>query len=296
MKIKWNEVTPFSKWAALIVFLLILPILAFYIGAQYNETRNVLSIITPDESSTNSAPSVEKENIIFPEPEEVPQAELQKLFRQAHDYIVKTGIFGSDFELRLTKYYRDVAVFEVISKTNSGALMLKKSGDEWEVERILIGDIWNGLSDIRSPQNDEYYIYTYADYNFDGFIDRALMSPDLCGATGNCPYFVQLYDPSIKKLRDPKGGEFTPTNPEVNEKEKIICSYANSSVSDYGYLIYKYSNDNFYPVKLIRVESDISKNKISKNIYTFVGGKEVLQKSVDVTNERSTMPECTLAQ
>jgi hypothetical protein len=35
--IKWNEVTPLSKWLAIIFFLLVLPILSFFIGMQYQQ-------------------------------------------------------------------------------------------------------------------------------------------------------------------------------------------------------------------------------------------------------------------
>jgi hypothetical protein len=50
--IKWNEVTWYSKLAAIIVFLLFLPILTFYIGTQYQKTidqnlDNVSSYILP---------------------------------------------------------------------------------------------------------------------------------------------------------------------------------------------------------------------------------------------------------
>ncbi|MEA2715584.1 MAG: hypothetical protein QOG91_612 [Candidatus Parcubacteria bacterium] len=38
MKIVWNKVTWFSKLAAVIFFLLIVPILTFYIGRQYEKT------------------------------------------------------------------------------------------------------------------------------------------------------------------------------------------------------------------------------------------------------------------
>lgn len=39
--IKFNEVTWYSKLAALIFFIVVLPALTFYIGVQYEKTRNV---------------------------------------------------------------------------------------------------------------------------------------------------------------------------------------------------------------------------------------------------------------
>src|SRR5581483_8299212 len=42
--IKWNEYTWYSRLAALIVFILLLPILTFYLGVQYQKTADVLSL------------------------------------------------------------------------------------------------------------------------------------------------------------------------------------------------------------------------------------------------------------
>ena len=41
--IEWNKVTWYSKWGAIIVFILVLPILTFYIGTKYRETQQILS-------------------------------------------------------------------------------------------------------------------------------------------------------------------------------------------------------------------------------------------------------------
>jgi hypothetical protein len=40
--IKWNEYTWYSKLAALIFFIGVMPILTFYIGVQYEKTVQVL--------------------------------------------------------------------------------------------------------------------------------------------------------------------------------------------------------------------------------------------------------------
>jgi len=45
--IKWNEYTWYSKWASLIFFILVLPILTFYIGTQYEEAKNVSEVVIP---------------------------------------------------------------------------------------------------------------------------------------------------------------------------------------------------------------------------------------------------------
>jgi len=41
-KIEWNVVTWYSKLAAIILFLLVLPTLTFYIGVQYAKTMEVV--------------------------------------------------------------------------------------------------------------------------------------------------------------------------------------------------------------------------------------------------------------
>ncbi len=54
MNIKWNEVTPYSKWGAVILFLIIVPALSFFIGIEYQETKDSLNetlvLDTVDES------------------------------------------------------------------------------------------------------------------------------------------------------------------------------------------------------------------------------------------------------
>jgi hypothetical protein len=49
--IKWNEVTWYSKWGAIILFVLVVPALAFCIGAKYQEVTQVLSeqsVVVPE--------------------------------------------------------------------------------------------------------------------------------------------------------------------------------------------------------------------------------------------------------
>jgi hypothetical protein len=45
--IKWNEYTWYSKLAVIILFIGIIPTLTFYIGTQYEATKDVLNVITP---------------------------------------------------------------------------------------------------------------------------------------------------------------------------------------------------------------------------------------------------------
>ncbi len=320
MKIKWNEVTPFSKWAALIVFLLVLPVLTFYIGMKYNETRNALYIGALNQKTADVVPvpsSTEPE--VTPMPEAVSQEELQTLFQGAREYVVKNSALGNNFELTLSKYTFNEVIFDVTDRlfnTGWASLVMRRimegRNDGWEVAIMSVGNTY-AINLLYPRLFDGYYSYSYADYNFDGLIDRIGMDPKLCGATGNCPYFVEFYDPAIKGFRDPKGGSyepfgddlrlvegsFMPTNPEVNQKEKIVCEYIDEGTSGYNVLFHEYSDEYFIPKKQIEMEFNSESKKFEKKMYTFdtKNKKRILQSSsiLPLDTEISHAP-CTLAQ
>src|SRR3989338_3195032 len=50
--------------------------------------------------------------------------------------------------------------------------------------------------EISRAEESQEKSYLYADYNFDGFEDRAAQTD--CGATGNCNYRLELYNPDAK--------------------------------------------------------------------------------------------------
>lgn len=54
--IKWNEYTWYSKLSALVLFILILPILTFYIGRKYEQTTEVLNSVNSDTSGYSNGP------------------------------------------------------------------------------------------------------------------------------------------------------------------------------------------------------------------------------------------------
>ncbi len=45
MQIHWNKVTWYSKLAAIILFIFIIPALTFYIGMKYEEVQDIASQI-----------------------------------------------------------------------------------------------------------------------------------------------------------------------------------------------------------------------------------------------------------
>lgn len=52
MRIEWNKVTWYSKLGAIILFIFIVPILCFYIGMRYEQTREVVSINEVNKNDT----------------------------------------------------------------------------------------------------------------------------------------------------------------------------------------------------------------------------------------------------
>lgn len=108
---------------------------------------------------------------------------------------------------------------------------------------------------------DNEHEFLQADYNFDGYADRLKMLD--CGATGNCSYGVDLFDPKTKSylssvdstpidVESLTSGDdseivFIVTNPVVNKLEELVCSYANIGAGSYYLNIYKYSSkDNTF--------------------------------------------------
>lgn len=118
---------------------------------------------------------------------------------------------------------------------------------------------------------EDEHAFLQADYNFDGNADRLKMLD--CGATGNCSYEVELYDPKAKTysssvdstptdlVQEPGAdGEisFVVTNPVVNKVEQLVCSYANIGANSYHVAVYKYSakDNTFREVKAFSGTSD----------------------------------------
>ena len=53
--IKWQEVTPLSRWASIVLFVGVIPALSFYVGIQYEATYLVMSQSTQSNPSNVSA-------------------------------------------------------------------------------------------------------------------------------------------------------------------------------------------------------------------------------------------------
>ena len=84
--------------------------------------------------------------------------------------------------------------------------------------------------------------YAYADFNFDGYEDRARLVG--CG-NANCSYTIQLFEAAKNNFYITP---FSITNPQLNASEKIICSSNKGSANAYAFTIYKYEQDNFVEI------------------------------------------------
>jgi|GEM_PF-3558090 len=101
--------------------------------------------------------------------------------------------------------------------------------------------------------------YALADFNFDGNKDRARLMG--CGNV-NCTYSIEFFDPT-KNIFIQSKDNFEITNPEVNLKEKIVCSSNKGSASSYSYVIYKYKENSF--VKVYNEEIELTEESTNKN-------------------------------
>jgi|GEM_PF-6969612 len=58
--IKFNEATPLSKWVAIVFFILVLPVLCFYIGKQYEQATSIYNIQTVNQTAVKTDASTWK--------------------------------------------------------------------------------------------------------------------------------------------------------------------------------------------------------------------------------------------
>ncbi|MES3005987.1 MAG: hypothetical protein V4664_03515 [Patescibacteria group bacterium] len=92
--IKWNEYTWYSKWASLIFFILILPILTFYIGTQYQEAKYVSKVAV---SQNILDKSVKQSPLVSSTSTNLYRDDLIE-FQYPSGYSVKDSWPGSDYE------------------------------------------------------------------------------------------------------------------------------------------------------------------------------------------------------
>ncbi len=154
------------------------------------------------------------------------------------------------------------------------------------------------------PDTDDTHIS--ADYNFDGYPDKATQLD--CGATGNCSYAIDLYNPTTKKL-NPVPSEypfsdsvkisdniFTIVNPEINSDEKIICSFANSGATTYNFRIYEHIPGYFVVTKAISRDYD-NNAKLVQTTTNYKNGSVSGQNSITIDpmkDSGGTVLPCTL--
>jgi hypothetical protein len=89
--IQWHEVTWYSRWGAILLFLVIVPTLCFYIGVQYELTQQSLAI---SPSVSTSTPSLLKS----PQTDYSYRSKLIYIERVYHPEINDPGPFTADPE------------------------------------------------------------------------------------------------------------------------------------------------------------------------------------------------------
>lgn len=252
--------------------------------------------------------------------DEETQADLSELFKRARAYVIKNSAIGDKFDLILSHYTSAYARFEVTPRDpgNDTAMLVMEfkinsnsnpdSNNGWQGVGVgtAFSDFFTALPEVKI--NDRY---SYADYNFDGYIDRAENVG--CGATGNCNYLIELYDPTTKYFNTQinesyissdtvtqfDDRHFMPVNPVINSKEKIICSFVHGSASEFTFSIfgYKAKAHLFYPIKEIIVESSSTQNTINlvQTTYSFTGNNRK-QTSISYIPEgtMSPIPQCSI--
>ena len=178
--IKFNEVTWYSKLAAIVFFIGVLPSLTFYIGTQYeeaknaNDYRNILTSVPPKNTSgIYSAEGCVKKN------------NKRICTLKMSDNQLYT--FHYDGEMKV-EVYKDNSLQQTITLPTA---------------EFNPGTITNFMMAM--------------DVNFDGFSDLGIKTCE--GATGNVCYGYYLFNPQMKKFEYSKEFTATGGFPEASSKE-----------------------------------------------------------------------------
>lgn len=137
--IKFNEVTWYSKLAAVIFFIGVLPILIFYIGIQYEKTKSVFIIEIPENSISkkDAINNFGKENKINYEIVKINDFEIPQI-KNFENYAI---------EQKVNNYLTDVAKNSncgdvTFSKDNYYNLNMKVSYAKNEIFSVAIHSSW----------------------------------------------------------------------------------------------------------------------------------------------------------
>ncbi len=145
MQIEFNKVTWYSKWGALILFLIVLPVLTFYIGREYQKTVYVVennSIYIAEETSEAVEASADPLNATY----SIDDEQITLVNGVAKTSGTETRIFGEPVKGDLNNDGKSDYVFFVSQETSGTGIFfyvvaaIQKNGSYLGTKAVFLGD------------------------------------------------------------------------------------------------------------------------------------------------------------
>jgi hypothetical protein len=246
--IKFNEVTWYSRIAAIIIFVGILPMLTFFIGIRYKEVKDM-------SHQDNSTPITN-----------IPQVSQDEISIDKDIYF--NLLNNSNKQQCVGNYEKSTCVFSISVKDNSvyGFIFEHDNGSSSITISNGLGDETNQprlqVIDIDSLPLETGYEIKYGglmqsiDINFDGFNDLALRT--CVGATGNECYAYFLFNPQTEQFEFSK--EFTDAvgvNKTINFETKEIKTIWDFGCANACFTAETYKIENHHPVLTKSTSQDV---------------------------------------
>jgi hypothetical protein len=267
--IKWNEFNHYSRWGAIFLFLIALPILSFFIGRQYYQTRQVLD-------NNDNAPV---ENQI---------AEGCKVNPSNR---VAADSYGADLRGGIECNFRispnePVYNFKLSADRERNAInRIEISRQDKPVRTILLENETDGPYMFDSPPMKE--IFQAVDVNFDGYKDLQLIT--CFGATGNTCFNYFLFNPLARNFEYNK--EFSDTNGIPDPAVKEIRVHVNAGCAGGCFIERTYKVLNNKPVLVKEVKQDYENSDPSSSFFVKTT-TELIDGEMKVTSaERLVIPQ-----
>ena len=212
-KIEFNKVTWYSKLAAVILFIFIIPWWTFYIGIQYEKTKEMLMNVSSGSDFKPVFHKTVEENCRInpfhgePLPADILPDALDIRGGATCTYLVSKNMPPFKFELQSDMLNDSFNKIKISKKQDNGNYVFVQQLD---------------LSlETESPLQGGYFFAD--DMNFDGYADIAIQTS--CGATGNCMNEYFLYNPATG-LFERNNTLSNIFNPVPDQKTKEITSHS----------------------------------------------------------------------
>jgi hypothetical protein len=221
-RVRWNQVTWYSKLGAIVVFLGVIPALCFYIGMQYQV------VIKETDISPIASPSVIKNDIRQPQVAETKTRYVDFSTYPLGCTTLAPEIIGwPDLSKGAVCRFRineKLPTYNFFYTTES--IDVVRSGENEPIQRIDFGDALPGAQNYLDAM----------DLNFDSYKDLLVGVTE--GMHGNTDYEVYAFSSSTGKFE--RMGSIT--NPVPDPKTKTIesedcCSQAGAGWTKYTYTV-----------------------------------------------------------